>query len=435
MCVKGVKVMSNIVFDYLVDSKLFLLSDSKYGEISIQELAKELDEYRNYIKKNYEQIGNEILLEKGDKFIQDTQIASVNCEDIDRITKASMIVSTYVLNDPIHNIHYDDISLNRHKKMMKRDIDERELKFELSKKVNYMKSLTSGVRCDTSYIKFIPFYYGAVDIKPNEIRIPSLKFEPNTAMVNWFKDKLSLYNLDEDLVLNKIPRYSNKIAVNFSNNENMDCFISQYVKPGCPNYIPKGEEYFNWVEQEKIKAINDTYAYLISKKNMYDNFNSYLKVNNLFEKEFYKKQDTRIRESSDREFLLKMNFIGMYDITFEKSMEMRRRYEYEFKRFQEKLSQDISILKVTNDEKLVEEHIEDMKRKYNEECAKLRSKILNVDGIISRNLVDVAITVITHLITKNVVATTMNSAKIIKNEFTYQVKRKKDNPIFYLSKF
>lgn len=42
-------MMSNIVFDYLVDSKLFLLSDSKYDEIPIQELAKELEKYRNYI--------------------------------------------------------------------------------------------------------------------------------------------------------------------------------------------------------------------------------------------------------------------------------------------------------------------------------------------------------------------------------------------------
>lgn len=77
-----------------------------------------------------------------------------------------MIVDTYVLDDPIHDIYYDDISLNRLSKMTKRDIDEKELKFELSKKVNYMKRLTSGVRCDTSYIKFIPFYYNAIDIKP-----------------------------------------------------------------------------------------------------------------------------------------------------------------------------------------------------------------------------------------------------------------------------
>lgn len=219
--------------------------------------------------------------------------------------------------------------------------------------------------------------------------------------------------------------YSNKIAINFSDNENMNYFISQYEMPGIPNYIPKEDEYSNWIEQEKIKVIQDTYAYLISKENMYDNFNAYLKVNNLFEKEFYIKQGNHIRDSNNKEFSLKMNFIGMYNITFEKSMEMRRRYEDESKRFQEKLNQDISILKVTNDKKLIEEHIEDMKKKYDEECTKLRSKILSFDGIISRNLVDIAFTIITHLVNQNFITTAMNSAKIIKNEFVYQNKIKK----------
>lgn len=431
--------MSNIIFDYLLDSELFALSDSNYDGISINELSKELERYRIFIKDKFKDIENEISSQNGDKIIQNSQSIRVECEDLNKITKASMMIDTYVLNDPIHNVYYDDISLNGYKNMIKRDISENELKVELAKKVSYMKNLLPGIRCDTNYIKFIPFYYNSVYIKPNKVRVPTLELQLDNDMIKWFRDNMIVRNIDENGLLNCIPKLCNRIGISFKENEDMDYFIAQYIRPDFENYIPNGKEYFNWVEQEKIKAIQDTYAYLISKKNMYENLNSNLRVNNHFEKEFYIKENFCFRDAENKELSMKMNFIGLYNITLEKSMELRRRYENEFKKFQEKLSLDISILKTTNDEKIIKEHLEDMKKKYDEECKKIRKRILNLDGVVSRNYLDIASVITIYLInvdsTIKGITTALNTAKIIKNEFTYQNKKKRENPLFYLSEF
>lgn len=427
-------LMSNIVFDYLANSMLFDRCSSDYKDETISELAKELEKYREYIKNNYTKIEKEILSRDGEKVIQDSQIFGASLENKKTLTKASLFVDSYVLNDPIHNLYYDDITLNRLVTMTKKPVNENKLKIDLAQRIKYMKGLVSGVQAGIEYIKFIPFYYNAVDFMPNRIRIPNIKSNLEESMFQWFLKKIQLYNVGEDGVLNKIPIYSNKISMNFENNDNMDSLIVKYMKLGeTLEYVPRGEEYNNWVSQEKIKLINDTYSYLISKKNMYHKFNSNLRLKNIFEKEFYEKENIKISQLKNREFSVKMNFFGLYDISFEKSMSLRNRFRQEFKNFQEKLANDLKCLALISDERTMQEYVEELQKKYNEECERLKKRICNFDGVISRNIIPISSCIIIYLLDKNINNALIAAGGVMANEIIEQRKMKIKNPLFYLS--
>lgn len=426
--------MSNIAFDYLTESPLFELSKNNYKDMTIKELGIELDKYRKYIDDKYGEIEKEITDIKGDKIVQNSQLAESNCEDMNKIIKASLFSNTYVLNDPLFNIFYDDVTLERTRRLVGKIDEERTLKAELAGKVNYMKGLVEGVRTDTNFIKFIPLYYNAIDIKPNKIRFPSLDIKPDDDLFKWFKDKIDLYNIDNENKINKIPKYTDKIAINFYGNSNMDFFILQYEKLYYGKNNITSDELKNWIDQEIIKSINDEYSYLISKQEMYKKFNSNLIINNDFEKEFYKQKNIKTSYWKNKELNIKMNFIGLFDVEFNKAMEIRRKYEGEFKNFQEKLDKDLLILKVTEDENMIKQHLEDMKKKYDEESINIRKKIISFDGILSRNITDIVTTIIKYIFLNSNVTIGLDSFNILKKEYTYQKQKKKNNPIFIISK-
>lgn len=427
--------MSNTSFDFLVDSILFKEVDNEYKNVNLQNLADELNKYRKYIKKNIKSIEKEILQCDGDKILQNTQLIRTELADMNKLASMSLFVEMIVLDDPLFNIYLDEITLSRQSTFFSAGYQFDE-KRKLADKVKYMKKLTPCVRCDTEYIKFYPYNINNNDYVPNKIRIPSYTYDIRTELKNWLSSNMTISNIDETGLFNNLLQYSNRIGINFMDNEGMDYFLIKFIKQGgSQEYIPSPNEYQNWLGQEKEKAIFETYNYLKSKIDLYEKFKSTLIVNNNFEKNFYLNSKHKVDESHARNYEVSLNFSGLFNIDLQRSMEIRRRNYDEFLNFQGKFKSDLRLLKTTTDEELINDFLIDLKSEYENVIANNRNKILNYNLIGNDAIVEIPIILGTYLLTKGDIRVTgAEIAGLIAKGILNQRAKKKENELYYLGK-
>lgn len=430
--------MSNICFDFLTESLLFHNSDNNFHGVSLKELAIELDNYREYVSENIEKIREEIINIEQDKLIQDDQLIQKEMEDIQRISSASLLTETFILADPIFDIFIDNISLNRAGNFLSHSFDEEEIKRDLADRINYMKVLSEGVRCDTEYIKFFPMSYDVVDIMPSKIRVPNLQHNFNNELIDWFRKKLRVYSVRNDM-LDSPVKISDKIALQFDQNADMDYFFAQYIScfsNGTINSI----DYYNWIDQEKRKAINDMYSFLTTKIKRSEEFHTTLYAKNEFQRDFFTIHNIKDSNLKNERFHhINMEFVGTFGIDFNTSMNLRRRYYNEFKRFREMLNEDLRPLKLANDDAGIDEYLVDLRKKYVEKSRILKQTLFEFNSISVGNIVpiltSIALYVNDKVGTDNVNKLAIPIGSAIAQELIVERIKKRENPFFFISKF
>ena len=401
--------MSNISFDYLNESVLFQKAEDNYKNISLEELAQELDKYKSYIKKKKEDIEKE-LVDGNLKIIQSLQ-QHPEKPSMKEILQGSLFLDKYLIDDPLFSYNLADAELiNANNRIMgfKEKTDD-DFKKELSTNALYMKNLVDGVRCDTAYIKFYPFSLGFQSERIPHMRVPNLSIDDiDKNVYNWFSEKIDVTNIDKQNRLNKALPISNHIGMRFKGDSDSKCNFARYQKITNifeqagkrhvvidPNYIPEKDEYDNWVHQEVITTIKEKINFLVYRHNVCSKLNSPVILNNELEKQFYEMQFSA-KKSYVHKFGFDLNIPGLQNLDFKKAMEIRRSSFESFRSFQNELQKDSISLSLANDQKQYDELMTNIKLKYDIASKNVTSKLGIIKSIASDNIINTAIAAISY---------------------------------------
>jgi len=439
--------MSNTAFDFLTESFLFIEASDSYKSRSFQELLDELNKYREHINTHIDELEKEIPSD-GFNFVQDLTQANKNPSE-ENILKGSLFLDTYIINDPLYALNLENIKLNNlaSKCMNLAEKSDSDIKNEIANKALYMKSLTEGVRCDTSFIKFFPLTEKIRNNKPSFFNIPDLSTdEIETNIYNWLNSKLTLSNLTKNNILDKNLQFSNKIAIEFSGDLNSLIYLAQYQKPYFfdvtdteasflldLNYIPKDDEYNNWIHQEKIKAIKEKYDLLTYSFSINEKFNSTPLFNSPFAKEFAEKNFARCKDSDVYKLGFDLDLIGLSNLSFDKAMETRRTAKESFYLLQEKLKNDSLLLAGTSDQKQFDEIVNQINYRYKEQMLKTTSVLDNLKGFSSKNILSLGLTALTHFVTPAPWNYIMTGISVLKS-FAEDFNQKRSNPFYFVKR-
>lgn len=441
--------MSNICFDFLSDSMLFHEAEQGYKSRSIDELDKELNRYREYVAANQQEIDNEIL--RNDVNIIQELEKNPKLPTLEELLQGCLFLDTYVINDPVYNF---DLTIEKYSNIARQCMgmtpkSDNELKNELAKYANYMKSLTDGVRCDTGYVKFYPF---AKKLRPTSdylFNIPDLSIDGiDKNVFLWFLAKMEIFNIDQYNRIDKQMKLSNKIALRFKD-DSSSLMVIQYQKINPVKidgdsgiisleykYIPTKEEYDNWVNQEITKTIKDKIDFLLYRNTISEKFNSPIILSSLFEKEFFETNFSGIKSSNLYKLGFDLDFTGLKNMDFNTAMSIRRNAKDSFKKFQEEIQKDSIFLSCAKDKKEYSEALDGIKQKYLNGIENVKSTLEVSKDIVSSNIIQMAISACSYFATPypyNEAITGLTILDLIrdmKNAFS----RERKNPFYFLKK-
>ncbi len=384
--------MSNISFNFLTESFLFNEVDTKFSKRTIDEIEDEINNYREYIISNLNELNSEIY--KNYNFIQPITIHS-KLPSMDELLQGSIFLDTYIIDDPIFRFDIKQIKMGnveRYQMGFQKESDE-EIKNELSEIVNYMKSLTSGVNVAIGYIKFYPLGLYLNNYFKPIMRLPDISTNTiDQNVFNWFFERINLNNLKKDtegLVIDDNLLISNYIAIKFDDDKENGSIICHYQSGQIEsiinnharirfdgNYIPNKTEYDNWVNQEIIKAIKERLTFYSYRDYICNKFNSPIILNSPLEKQFYKKNFDDTTPAQFHNLGFNLNIPGLQNISFDKAMEIRNNTHSSFVSLQQKINEDSKALRTASDYRTYKLTLEAINQDY-EEAIKSTNLILN----------------------------------------------------------
>lgn len=441
--------MSNICFDFLSDSMLFRDAEQGYKSRSIDELDKELNRYREYVVANQQEIDNEIL--RNDVNIIQELEKNPKLPTQEELLQGSLFLDTYVISDPVYNF---DLTIEKYSNVARQSMgvapkSEDELKNELAKYANYMKSLTEGVRCDTGYVKFYPL---AQKLRPTSdflFNLPDLSVDGiDKNVFDWFLKKIEVLNIDQSNRLDKQMKISNKIALRFKG-DSSSVAMAQYQKFNLikidgnrvtfsleNQYLPTKEEYDNWTNQEKIKNIKDKINFLLYRNSINEKFNSPIILSSMFEKEFFETNFSDLKSDNLYKLGFDLNFAGLKNIDFSTAMSIRRRAKDSFKVFQEEIQKDSIALSCAKDKKEYTEALDGVKQKYLNGIESVKSTLEISKKVVSSNIISMAVSACSYFATPypyNEAITGLTVIDLIKKAKDIFSEERK-NPFYFLKK-
>lgn len=436
--------MSNIAFNFLSDSFLFYEAENQYKERNLEEIEKELDNYKNYIQNNLDDLKKEIKQDYN--FIQ--PLTQRSClPSMSDLLQGSIFLDSYVIDDPIFSFNPKQILLANFEResMGMKEVSVEDIKEELSKKALYMKSLTSGVNCQVGYIKFYPLS-SLIHTKFQPcITIPDLEIDfIDQNVYQWFKDRIIIQNMEKNRTNPKLD-ISNRVAISFKDDEGCNFYHYQIMIPEKKegntvtfrfdgNYIPGKAEYDNWVNQEIVKTIKSKIIFFINREQICSFFNSPVCLTNTFSSDFYK-TNFNPTKANVHNLGFDLDIPGLQNISFDKAMEIRNTAHLSFVALQKKIAEDSKSLRTANDEKNYNEILRDIENEYKKGIESTNTVLSSMKRLFSpNNLFNMGLAVNSYFTGSNTEITTgltilnglYNAYDIVKNEIS--------NPMYFLKK-
>ncbi|MEL3909014.1 MAG: hypothetical protein P1P64_08420 [Treponemataceae bacterium] len=436
--------MSKIAFDFLTESFLFHEADQKYQYRTMSELINELTKYKEYITDNKEKIDEEISKDTVNIIQPLTQVLQL--PSIETLTKGSLFLDTYLINDPLFDFNLEDADIQNiaRQYMNMPQMKENEFKEKLAEHANYMKSLTEGVRCDTTYIKFYPLFNELYPRRIPIFNIPDLSTSHiDENVMNWFYDKVELFNLDKENKISEKLNISNKIFIRFKDDKfsyGVTAAYQEWEMIGenmvriINNYIPTDSQYKNWTEQEIIKAIKEKYHFFVYRNTICEKFKSPVMLNNNFEREFAEKNFHDPNDSSLYKLGFNLDFVGLQKLTFEKAMHVRRTLKEGLKAFQEEIYNDSIHLSTTKDKNEYTEIIKSLENKYMNNAKKAKTLLDSIKYIVLDNIIPLTVSALSYFVTPepyNKIITGLNIIDTLKTTKA-EIATTRKNPFYFL---
>lgn len=146
--------MSHVNFDFLVDSILFGADlDNDFESVNENMLRVELEKYREYVLKHFDEIANETIMDN--KKITVTIESFGNRPDDEILKQLALYIDCVLIADPLFSLTEEKSAMTdtitEYWGMKSDDLIDKKV---LSEALRYMKRITSLIVCD--YVKFIP---------------------------------------------------------------------------------------------------------------------------------------------------------------------------------------------------------------------------------------------------------------------------------------
>lgn len=364
--------MSNLLYDYLTESPLFVENyiDNNFEKFSDKDIERELLNYREYSLSRRNDLLEEISPSENDISIL-TEAYSSFLPDDQLLKQLSLYMDRIIVNDPLFSLTDLPSEFDKtHYKFLGFD-KERINRGKLVKAINYMKYITPMV--SSRVLKFIPLSY--IHENPNKM---VMKYSENyfsdvlpEEILKWFHEKIkvsSLYKGDKgwycpdkdklDLcrgIMMEFPEYSGKNGIYHLLEQEILSYDEETriasFKQSLPEEPPDMELFKGWVYQ----SINQ-YS-----KNVFDSLfdelqhSSFLNCNYLTTSPFISEllnqnfNNNSSFDSSIANLVMNIDIPVLNSVSLENLMKIRDNEGEAFRTFRIDLSNKLKELRLVDD--------------------------------------------------------------------------------------
>lgn len=227
--------MSHVNFDFLADSILFGKDlDDDFEVVTENVLRKELEEYRAYVLKHFDEITNETIMDN--KKITITIESFGNRPDDEILKQLALYIDCVLIADPLFGFTEEKNEMtNVWQKHLGINSDNSIDRKALASALKYMKKMTNLVVCN--YIKFVPI--SILHEAPKQIPI---RYDANNFSNCLPKDIMQF--LRKNIEVHNVWKTQNGLEVSLE--RPLEKGTGLYLMfPGCPERMGEIVQYTN----------------------------------------------------------------------------------------------------------------------------------------------------------------------------------------------
>lgn len=381
--------MSNIAFNFLAESYLTKDSKETFLKKSLEEIEKELDNYRTFLNSNKSDLDKECITDNEDSVeVSDFRIVQ-KLPKQDEVFQKSLFLNRFIIDDPLHSCSFKNFDLINKDRQIRgyRIITENEAKEKLWNNAQYMKGLLPGIHANVQYIKFYPLSKEPTNELLNFINIPDLSFPSKFPEVYvWFFNQIVIKTVNDKQEIVDLVEPCKQLAIYFQN-DGSGVFLPAFLNMQMQNIVPPLPHYQKWKVDEIIKSIRDRYLELLRKNEFRIKFGAIVSTESEFEFNFLSSilnSPTNTTDAKVLKVLTKLKLPSLSSTSFDTVMEVRQFFDDSFENFRQQLKNDIIYLQQINDEKQLEEFSKELEKKYEAAIKDIQEKIkfkFNLSGI------------------------------------------------------
>lgn len=374
-------------YDFLNDSILFNQDaiESEYKNESESRLEKELQDYRQYVTKNIQEIGDDIKKTNSALRVFSTD----GFTPFKLLKQTALYINQFVVSDPLfHHTHEQSSTatvLSKYIGMEEKGMD----KGGIASAARYLKELSPMVAAD--FVKIFPTEYYKEPPKELPLKYSENSFEDilPPKILRIYKNKAIVSNMEKSpggyIILDKQPLVPGRaISIEFENigsrrGKMYFLFKSQVVayneeagtyteRKWLPDTPPSEEEFNHWVNQSINQAAIAHYDELSKDAYLSSALNSSFIIDRNFEAEILGQEIEATK--SITEFtatqMLNLELPFMANIDTQKLMDIRNSEADVFTNFRLELEKNFRDLRSITDEKQLKQKIENVFHELNE---------------------------------------------------------------------
>lgn len=438
--------MSNRIYDYLVESPLFLQLRNKYSRLSLKDLINELENYKKFVNANYQEIKDETIGDDNSYSITSPLSLANNTTSIEEIVKGSLFLDKYIVDDPLYSQNYNDLSTQNYGRSMHgmEPLTEEKIKSNIFEACNFLKSITPLVCGNVAYVKVLPLTSHVIKTNLKSLNLPNIDTKHiDDKTFEWMSKRLKAYDSSSN-EFQPIQGITNSISIAFESDElhfnavygELSPLIDEngnFDRVVARKAIPNKEQFNNWIMQEKIKAILDKYNHILLYHKIANELNTTTGLASIFDCELLKVMFNLKCKKNLFDLGLKLNIPyinsnNLKDIAFirEKSFE-------DIINFRMQLREDSSVMSMLESEVEIQEYTKEISNKYNEQEKDL-SKLLEKNSKISKYIPDILISCVNVITIPQLWLSSVMNGSIAYNSIKSNKRSKNFSPYILLHK-
>lgn len=438
--------MSNIVYDFLVDSFLFTKAGDNYSNVPLQELIEQLNNYRIYVDSKIDEIKEECIDKNFDYSITSPLSLTQKNISIEEIVNGSLFLDRYIVDDPLYPQNYNDLrNLNHGRKLHGLPFYSEEIiKRQISEACQFLMSITPFVRNNVAYVKVLPLTSNIIEENWKSLNIPTLSLDhidDNT--FEWMTKRLEVFDFTNNTT-KPLNGVTDSVLLAFKGDSTFFSAVYGKVDPIFDNNgnvahatvtrsTPTNEQFDNWILEEKIKAIRDKHKHILLYHSIANELKTTTGIASVFDSKFLAHflQLTSCSSLSDLGLNLKIPFVKSQSI--DRIADIRERCGEDILRFRMQLREDSQIISNLKTEEEVRKYVKETSLKYEEQARDLL-KILSAPKGLGKYVPDILIGAVNYITMPSAILASIMNSSIAINSKNMHSQVEKGNPYLLLSK-
>ena len=401
--------MAHINFDFLVDSILFGRDlDNDFETLNESTLREELTKYRTHILGHFEEIKNEVIMDR--RKITVTIESFGNRPDDNILKQLALYMDCVLIADPLFSLTEERNEMTdtwtEYLGMKTENLIDRK---KLSEALRYMKRITPLIVC--GYVKFVPISILHEAPKQVPIRFDQNNFSdllPKNIM-DFLRKNIEVYNIEKVkdglrvclqeplkkgtglyLAFPECPERMGEI-VQYTNMQYVteDATGRMLVKIGIPDAITD-EEFQIWLNQSINTASRKLYDETYQELYFAQMLHSMYMTRSQFKADLLAKRvDNNSMQSAIANLTLKLEVPVFHGVDLKDIIEIRQNYGQSFKNFRNELGEKLIKLNGLPDDQNLKRELDIVSYEINEtyinDIAKEISSLkraIGIDGIV-----------------------------------------------------